>query len=465
MGFFGKKSSKDAPEDTNRNALFGNRNATSPAPSQAPSIAPSTSSGYSSAAPSYSSQPSVAGANPYAAPRSNNAYGAAPSGGSGGYGGYGTAPNAPSGGYGGYGNPGLNRNDSADSGRDQLFGGASQRQQPSQQPSQGGYGQSSGGYGQQGPGQQSSGYGQDRHLTAEEEEEEDVEAVKQQIRFTKQESVSSTRNALRVAAQAEETGRNTLTRLGAQGERLHNTEKNLDIASNHNRVAEQKARELKTLNGSMFAVHIKNPLASKSRAQEEERRILERHQSDRDEREKTRQFGFESKNRVDNALKSGGSVGPSSKMSLAERSKYQFEGDDSDDEKEREIENNLDALGAVTGRLRGLAMATSQEVDRQNVQIDKIMKKVRFSPLLIMAGANQMQTERSCGRPNRGDPQSDQENSLVGSATFVTQPAFSWPSFTSSPAVLGCALIIETCISWFYILRFFSVFLFVGEVE
>lgn len=436
MGFFGKKSSKDAPDDSNRNALFGSRNATSPAPSQAPSIAPSTSSGYSSAAPSYSSQPSTTGANPYAAPRSNNAYGAA----SGGYGGYGgAAPAAPSGGYGGYGNPGLNRNDSADSGRDQLFGGANQRQQPS--PSaQGGYGQSPGGYRQQGSGQQNSGYGQDRQLTAEEEEEEDVEAVKQQIRFTKQESVSSTRNALRVAAQAEETGRNTLTRLGAQGERLHNTEKNLDIASNHNRIAEQKARELKTLNGSMFSIHVKNPLASKARAQEEERRILERHQSDREEREKTREFGFESRNRVDNALKSGGRAGPPSKMSLAERSKYQFEGDDSDDEKEKEIENNLDALGAVTGRLRGLAMATSEEVDRQNVQIDKIMKKVHFSPppplLLLLPGANQTQTERPRRRPNRSDPQPDQENPLVRSAVFATQSIFSWPAFAFSQSIL-----------------------------
>ena len=51
--------------------------------------------------------------------------------------------------------------------------------------------------------------GASRQLTAEEEEEEDVESIKQDIRFTKQESVSSSRNALRVAAQAEETGRNT----------------------------------------------------------------------------------------------------------------------------------------------------------------------------------------------------------------------------------------------------------------
>lgn len=39
------------------------------------------------------------------------------------------------------------------------------------------------------------------------------------------EDVSSTRNALRIAAQAEETGRETLARLGAQGEMIHETEK------------------------------------------------------------------------------------------------------------------------------------------------------------------------------------------------------------------------------------------------
>ena len=49
--------------------------------------------------------------------------------------------------------------------------------------------------------------------------------------------------------------------LGAQGERIHNTEKNLDLASSQNRIAEEKARELKTLNKSMFAVYdIPSPL-------------------------------------------------------------------------------------------------------------------------------------------------------------------------------------------------------------
>lgn len=49
-----------------------------------------------------------------------------------------------------------------------------------------------------------------------EENEEDLEGIKQQTRFVKQESVNSTRNALRMAREAEETARHTLTRLGDQ---------------------------------------------------------------------------------------------------------------------------------------------------------------------------------------------------------------------------------------------------------
>lgn len=53
------------------------------------------------------------------------------------------------------------------------------------------------------------------------EEEEDIEGIKQQLRFTKQESVNSTRNALRLAREAEETARNTLGRLGDQSGAFH----------------------------------------------------------------------------------------------------------------------------------------------------------------------------------------------------------------------------------------------------
>jgi hypothetical protein len=49
----------------------------------------------------------------------------------------------------------------------------------------------------------------------------EADSKKNKIKFMKQQDVSSTRNALRLAQQAEETGRDTLARLGAQGERIH----------------------------------------------------------------------------------------------------------------------------------------------------------------------------------------------------------------------------------------------------
>lgn len=50
----------------------------------------------------------------------------------------------------------------------------------------------------------------------EEGNDEDVEGIKQQTRILKEEGVTSTRNALRFAREAEETARGTLGRLGEQ---------------------------------------------------------------------------------------------------------------------------------------------------------------------------------------------------------------------------------------------------------
>lgn len=285
-------------------------------------------------------------------------------------------------GAGGYG--GLGRIDGSDTtatedNRDALFGGAKEKyQQRSQLPPSngqpgGGYSAESGGYG-------GDSYGADRQLTAEEEEEEEVASTKQQIKFMKQEDVSSTRNALRIAAQAEETGRATLARLGAQGERIHNTEKNLDLAANHNRIAEEKAKELKTLNKSMFAVHVSNPFTSSSRKAARDQEIIEKHRAEREQRDATRQAAFGTQQRMERAFKElqPGDVGyrqPQTKASLAERSKYQFEADSEDDEMENEIESNLDALGHAAGRLNALARATGKEIEVQNNHIDLIIQK------------------------------------------------------------------------------------------
>ncbi len=294
------------------------------------------------------------------------------------------------GGYGGLGPATDYGAPATEDSRDALFGGARERLQqkppnagqsgqPSPPPYDANYGQDgqTGGYGG-GNGPSYEAYG-DRQLTAEEEEEEDIEATKQEIRFMKQADVSSTRNALRIAAQAEETGRNTLARLGAQGERIHNTEKHLDLTANHNRVAEERARELKTLNKSMFAVHVSNPFTGASRRQQRDNDVLEKHQTDRILREATRREGYESDQRLQKAFKdmdssSGGSKLP--KTSLAERAKYQFEADEEDEQMENEIDSNIDALHGAATRLNGLAKATGKELEEQNRHLKRINDKV-----------------------------------------------------------------------------------------
>jgi protein transport protein SEC9 len=163
-------------------------------------------------------------------------------------------------------------------------------------------------------------------LTAEEQEEEEVTASKQEIRFIKQQDVASTRNAYRIAAMAEETARQTMARLGSQGESIHNTERNLDLASNQNRLAAEKARELKTLNRSMFAVHVANPFTSSKRIREHEEKVLSDNQRDREERDALRQQAWDTNSRQQKLvgdIGKGGLLKP--KANLAERAKYQFE--------------------------------------------------------------------------------------------------------------------------------------------
>ncbi|KAI4173054.1 MAG: hypothetical protein LQ343_003164 [Gyalolechia ehrenbergii] len=287
------------------------------------------------------------------------------------------------GGYGGLGDPLA-----ADESREALFGGARERQQQRIQPPGSApppygadYGQhdstAPGGYGGAGRGSSSDAYG-DRQLTAEEEEEEDVEATKQQIKFIKQEDVSSTRNALRIAAQAEETGQGTLARLGAQSERIHNAEKNLDLTASQNRTAEDKEKELKQLNRSMFAVHVSNPFTGASRRQARDDAIMDRHRMEREEREATRRAGYDTTQRMNKTfqeLQKEGRAPKPGQSSLAERAKYQFEADEDDDEMENEIDANLTALSGAASRLNDLARATGQALEEDNKHLDRINAK------------------------------------------------------------------------------------------
>lgn len=294
------------------------------------------------------------------------------------------------GGYGGFGRP-----DEPDENRDALFSGAQDRhaQRQQQQPPAGGaYGQQSGtadgSYG---------GYGEERQLTAEEQEEADYQAILAEKRKLQQESVGSVNRSVQMARQANEVGRATLARLGAQGERLHNTEKNLDLAANQNKIAQDRAAELKTLNRSMFAVHVGNPFTSKQRQLKADEDVMNRHRSEREQREATRRDGYTATQRMEGSFRDMNSAGMQRQQARKkDYGKYNLDDEEGADELEDQIDDGITELEGQVKMMNMVGRAIGKEVDSQNKQIDRIMNKVSPSTLHFIEYSSNDPTERRC---------------------------------------------------------------------
>lgn len=209
------------------------------------------------------------------------------------------------------------------------------------------------------------------------EEDEAVDEIKQEIRFTKQSSVASTRTTLKMAQDAELSGMNTLGMLGHQSEKLNNVERNLDLLKVQNKIADDKVAELKKLNRSILAVHVSNPFNSKRRQREREEKIKNRKIEEKLMQEHTSQQLSNSTQRIEGALRGNDQINTVrekyQRQQILDRSKkYQFENDEEDDMMEVEIDRNLDQIQQVSGRLKKLAIATGDELDSQQSRVRKI---------------------------------------------------------------------------------------------
>ncbi|CAL1695905.1 unnamed protein product [Somion occarium] len=198
------------------------------------------------------------------------------------------------------------------------------------------------------------------------------------------ESVNSTRNALRLAREAEETARGTLGRLGDQSEKLANTERHLDVSKGHSQRAEDKADELKQLNRSIFRPVITFNKDAKRAAQEA--KIQQRYEDEREEREKAMLDIRETQERVGRAVTYGrrdddegigGRYKTEAQLNARkdQRKRFQFDATASDDELEDELDDNLGEISDMTKRLKAIGTSMGQELDKQNERIGRITEK------------------------------------------------------------------------------------------
>ncbi|KAE8227308.1 hypothetical protein CF319_g234 [Tilletia indica] len=242
-------------------------------------------------------------------------------------------------------------------------------------------------------------YGSQLEQTQEvDSEEEEIEAIKQQMRFAKQDSLASTREAIRAARQAEEVATNSITRLGDQSEKLGNTEHNFDLAKAASTRADDNARDIVKLNRSIFVPVV--GMDKKGKRMAEEARLINRHTEEREQRERLREEAARARARVEETVQEnqkassrfardrfgldrfgGGSKTPAQQdpnspaARMAQRARYQFEASASDDEIENELDANLDEISAITGRLNRMGRAMGQEIDDQNTRIKRMTDK------------------------------------------------------------------------------------------
>lgn len=215
---------------------------------------------------------------------------------------------------------------------------------------------------------------------AQAEEDEEVEGLKQRIKFTTRETLASTNNALRYAAEAEASGRNTLGMLGSQGERIASAERNLALGKNQSKIAHEQTDELKRLRRGLLVPNVKNPFTSKRKLQEKEARLKSEHLQEQISREHRREEAYASEQRVMNGLNSNGLNYSETAMkhkreqlrNAEGRKKLTFEADSEDEEINDEIDLNLEGISHATSRLKNLAIAQGEELKAQNKRLGRM---------------------------------------------------------------------------------------------
>lgn len=252
-----------------------------------------------------------------------------------------------------------------------------------------GYGYSSSGY---------RDYGENPEFESYDDEERAYQETVQEIRRVKNDSLQSTRNAVRKLRETEEIAQSSLVKLGEQSAQLSRVESQLTTANYHATASESKTQELTRLNKNFIlsSLTISNPFTKAKRREkalakhlENEKSLLDSKESltsqtsasERRINEAVNKYGKKSLN--DSAYNSPSSISPSSSSSSSiDGRRYQGrqyylpeEDNPEDNEMENEIDENLDILSGGVSRLKMMALSMQDELERHNDQIGRINYK------------------------------------------------------------------------------------------
>ena len=228
----------------------------------------------------------------------------------------------------------------------------------------------------------------DGDLTFDQLEDREVKKIGKKIHREKEAGLASMQRTNAMMDEALEKGSHTLATLGAQEERLNSVEQKLNTSAVHARNAKAKTEELKTLNRSIFAVHVENPFTKKKRLQAHEQVILDQMQADRKEREAVRGEGYREQQRMEavfNDLQEKRAQVGSQNHGMENTDRYEEEkkrkgkydiGDEDDEDPETSNLENEAMKKAVI--LNQMSKEYQRLIEKSNGTIDRISAKVSY---------------------------------------------------------------------------------------
>ncbi|KAJ1968135.1 Protein transport protein S9 plasma membrane t-SNARE [Dispira parvispora] len=252
-------------------------------------------------------------------------------------------------------------------------------------------------------------------------DQEEYDYARRQIRSVKQDTLASSRNALRTLQETEQVGAQAINTVGNQTLQLTDTTRQLNLANLHTDVALDKTAELKRLNRHFMIPSFKNPF-SKAKQREKELKRQQAHQEALDskksisvqrtqDQQRVMNMGCDPSQRFANGDGEAKEAGPSNQtmnqggygspggyrgqipaLSAEERARYTLKADpnlgeeEEDPELENEIHrNNHEMLGALSN-LKKMGINMNSELKIQNERLsemadrsDKISGKINVS--------------------------------------------------------------------------------------
>ncbi|KAK7904447.1 hypothetical protein WMY93_017054 [Mugilogobius chulae] len=197
-----------------------------------------------------------------------------------------------------------------------------------------------------------------------------VEQITMRANQVTDESLESTRRMLQLAEESKQTGVNTMVMLDQQGEQLKRVEEGMDQINQDMRTAEKNLTDLSKCCGMCVC-----PCNRVSSIEHDSR--YKRTWGINDGESDTNSSGVVSRQ------PSGVRNGQANQRDNAPPPSGPYVKRITNDAREDEMEENLEAVGGIIGNLKNMAVDMGNEIDKQNKQIDRITDKAEMNKVRI----------------------------------------------------------------------------------